>query len=307
MKRPTKSVFYQDCSPVGRKAIEEDELSHGSNMTDILSNCLLIGKSDGRQIETLDGWKVQTLKIFERPNLISMDEDISSYLTKGINEKYFYRYSLECKLTKENQKKLAAKLKQDFNITDHYEELQSQKSILVPQIVHNCKPEIQKIIEQFQETIREVKSQQSKDNAEIKSGIADLKRTVSHHETHSIVLIGDTGAGKSTIASWLSNDFSNEIFKVSHDEDVTTNHVHQKEVRLFKGTEHESLLNTTLQILDSPGLGNTAMDKDGIRLTDEHVLNIICDTVQRNCPYEYHELSTKVLLIRGSQLSKTKS
>ena len=133
-------------------------------------------------------------------------------------------------------------------------------------------------------------SQQSRDSAEIKSGLADLKRTISHHEVHSIVLIGDTGAGKSTIASWLSNDFSNEIFKVSHDEDVTTNHVHQKEVRLFKGTEHESLLNTTLQILDSPGLGNTAMDKDGIRLTDEHVLNIICDTVQRNCPYKHHEL-----------------
>ena len=294
MKKPTKSVFYKDCSPVGTTAIMEDELSHGSNMTDILSNCLLIGKSDGRQIETLDGWKVQTLKIFERPNLIRMDEDISRYLANGINEKYYYRYSLECKLTKENQKKMAAKLKQDFNITDHYEELQSQKSILVPQIVHNCKPEIQKIIEHFQETIQkgitEVKSQQSKDNAEIKSGIADLKRTVSHHEMHSIVLIGDTGVGKSTIASWLSNDFSNEIFKVSHDEDVTTNHVHQKEVRLFKGTDYESLLSTTLQILDSPGLGNTAMDKDGIRLTDEHVLNIICDTVQKNCPYQHHEL-----------------
>ena len=87
MKTPTKSVFYKDFSSVvGREASKEDELSHGSNMTDILSNCLLIGKSDGRQIETLDGWKVQTLKIFERPNLIGMEEDISSYLTKGIND-----------------------------------------------------------------------------------------------------------------------------------------------------------------------------------------------------------------------------
>ena len=52
----------------------------------------------------------------------------------------------------------------------------------------------------------------------------------------------------------------------------------------------ESLFNTTLQILDCPGLGNTAKNKDGNKLTDDHVLKLISNSIRINCrkDMKYH-------------------
>merc|ERR1712198_770204 len=106
---------------------------------------------------------------------------------------------------------------------------------------------------------------------------------IKYHEKHCVILLGNTGVGKSTIACYLSNTTESDTFKVSHTSVVTTNDVHHKEVKVFRGTESESLFNTTLQILDCPGLGNTAKDKDGNKLTDDHVLKLISNSIRINC------------------------
>ena len=252
----------------------------GPNMTNCLSEALiqfLLGSSSGRTIEITEGKKIDTTKLFTRPYEIKDKKDILKCLNEGINSKYFYRYSFEMteSLTGDIQKSLAKKLDEDLNITDKYETLRVKKRSLVKGIVDDCKFEVQKIIEKLEEIFE----RQIEDHAEIKRGIEEIK----NHERHSIVLIGDTGVGKSTIASYLSNTSNSDTFKVSHNSTVTTNDVHHKEFKVFKGLEAESKMNTTLQILDCPGLGNTAKDKDGNRLTDDHVLKLISQSVRNNC------------------------
>ena len=265
-----------------KKSLDSDFLEQpGHCLSDLLVQFLL-ESSGGKTIQTKDGHKIVSTKLFARPVEISNKDD--ACLDEAIHNRYFYRYSFQINQTLDMniQNQLATRLQEEYCIKDRYEYLLENKISILQEIVEDCKSEAERITEKLVELL----AQNFHEHLEIKRSINDIK----YHEKHCVILLGNTGVGKSTIACYLSNTTESDTFKVSHTSVVTTNDVHHKEVKVFRGTESESLFNTTLQILDCPGLGNTAKDKDGNKLTDDHVLKLISNSIRINCrkDMKYH-------------------
>ena len=83
--------------------------------------------------------------------------------------------------------------------------------------------------------------------------------------------------GKSTLACWMMDTFKTNVFKISH----STIHALSDQVDEMRGIildghlHDEHLKHAKIRIIDTPGFGESAKNKNGEVLKDHHILAMI--------------------------------
>ena len=272
----------QSCEPLTEEYLRtalKDGSSQGGNTKGLVEQIKekKINEHKGRTIQMKDPKKEYHSKdLFEKPAEMKNDQDIIKWLaeTHFSNDDYLYRYAPNFSDT-EHQDHLAKKLLKECGITDLYKELHGRQDTMIKGIVEDLKPFCQKVYDRFQELL-DGQADILDGQTEIKNVVGKEFQMLRDHKTCSVVLLGDTGVGKSSIACYLANTFRKDHFKVSHTTKITTNNVDFLETKVFPGTDFE--LNTTLKISDCPGLGRTATH-DGKVVEDPEILKEVADHI----------------------------
>ena len=110
-----------------KKSLDVDTLEQpGDCFSDLLVQFLL-ESSGGKTIQTKDGHKIVSTKLFARPVEISEKDNIC--LDEAIRNSYFYRYSFQINQTLDMniQNQLSTRLEEEYCIRDRYESLVKNK------------------------------------------------------------------------------------------------------------------------------------------------------------------------------------
>ena len=255
--------------------------SQGGNTKGLVEQIkeMKINEHKGRTIQMKDPKKEYHSKnLFEKPAEMKNDQDIIKWLaeTHFSNDDYLYRYAPNFSDT-EHQDHLAKKLLKECGITDLYKELHGRQDTMIKGIVEDLKPFCLKVYDWLQK-LQDGQADILDGQTEIKNVVGKEFQMLRDHKTCSVVLLGDTGVGKSSIACYLANTFRKDHFKVSHTTKITTNNVDFLETKVFPGTDFENEFNTTLKISDCPGLGRTAKH-DGKVVEDPEILKEVADHI----------------------------
>jgi len=253
--------------------------------------------SKGRTIRLKNG-VLNPDDLFNSPTEIT-DRNIKSLLDEELNDPYYF-YAPDFSDT-EHQACLAEKIRSEREITDLYKALDGRQDDMIKSLVEDLKPFSQKVL--FQQLLDQgegikkmIEKEGYKNKCDIMHHITDQ---VSNSEVHSVVLIGGTGIGKSTVASWLAHSFDRgdkNPFKRSHDKTVATNDVHRA-TKPIAGGKLPGLENFRLHIGDTPGLGKTATDVYGNKMEDQDILIKITEHIKVHCSFESKGLSAFLLVL----------
>jgi len=270
----TMKRIPQSCKPLTEEylmtALKEGS-SQGGNTKGLVEQVkeMKINEHKGRTIQMKDPKKEYHSKnLFEKPAEMKNDQDIIKWLadTDFSKDNYHYCYSFSPDFSDTEHQTLTAKLFDEHGITDLYKELRGGQDDMIEGIAEDLKDFRTEVRDQF----KDVKGNQEK--------MMNLVRKQGDHKICSVVLLGDTGVGKSSIACYLANTFRKDHFKVSHTKDVVTQSVDFLETKVFPETKFEEELNTTLRISDCPGLGRTAKH-DGKIVEDPEILKDIANHI----------------------------
>jgi len=270
----TKKRMPQSCEPLMEEylitALKEGS-SQGGNIKDLVEQVkeMKINEHKGRTIEMKGPKKgYHSKNLFEKPTELKKDQDIIKWLaeTDFSKDDYLYCYSLSPDFSDTKHQTLTAKLFDKHEITDLYKDLHGRRDDIIKEVVEDLKDFRTEVRDKF----KVLKKNQEK--------MINMVQKQGDHKTCSVVLLGDTGVGKSSIACYLANTFRRDHFKVSHTTKITTNNIDFLETKVFPGTAFEDKLNTTLRISDSPGLGRTAKH-DGKVVEDPEILKDIANHI----------------------------
>jgi len=171
---------------------------------------------------------------------------------------------------------------------------------LLEVIGKELEPFRQQASENFQQTLQALEKNINQHTTNVVSKAVLEIKNQQKEETHSVVLLGDTGVGKSTVARYLSGTLdtgnAENPFKVSHGETVLTNEVHRYTDNVFGG-KLEEVKYVKLHIGDTPGLGGTAENIEGEKISDEEVLELIRGHINLHCKGETQGLSAFLLVL----------
>jgi len=187
-------------------------------------------------------------------------------------------------------------------------EIKSQQKVeshLLEEIAKELKPLRQQASENFSQTLQAIEEAEISMNKhtinEVSKAVTEIK-TQQKEETHSVVLLGDTGVGKSTVARYLAGTFdkvkAQNRFKVSHDKTVVTNVVDRSTEFVF-GRRLQRFEHVKLHIGDTPGLGGTAENEKGEKISDDEVIELIKQHIRIHCKAETDGVSAFLLVLNN--------